>query len=123
MPACLARRVFTRMLHTIPLTVVESRKEVDDIKELLNICKEYHIGLRCELKRKVSGRAQAGRKAAMGKGSTCADSSAGASCCLRGHKSSRQGRLSRPPPPLSHQQLLEGLLGHGWGVMWTGATF
>lgn len=41
------------MLHTIPLTVVETRKEVDDIKELLSICKHYHIALRCELKRKV----------------------------------------------------------------------
>jgi len=41
------------MLHTIPLTVVETRKEVDDIKELLSICRHYHIALRCELKRKV----------------------------------------------------------------------
>lgn len=40
------------MLHTIPLTVVESRKEVDEVKELLSICKEYHIALRCELRRK-----------------------------------------------------------------------
>ncbi len=40
------------MLHTIPLTMVESRKEVDDIKELVTICKEYHIALRCELRRK-----------------------------------------------------------------------
>jgi coatomer protein complex subunit alpha (xenin) len=42
------------MLHVIPLTVVDSRKEVDDVKELITICKEYHIALRCELKRKVS---------------------------------------------------------------------
>jgi len=40
------------MLHVIPLTIVESRKEVDDVKELLSICKEYHIALRCELRRK-----------------------------------------------------------------------
>jgi len=46
-------QVFTRMLHTVPFTVVESRKEADDIKELLAICKHYHIALRCELKRKV----------------------------------------------------------------------
>lgn len=46
-------QAFTRMLHVIPLTVVESRKEVDDVKELISICKEYHIALRCELKRKV----------------------------------------------------------------------
>jgi coatomer protein complex subunit alpha (xenin) len=25
---------------------------VDEVKELLGICKEYHIALRCELKRK-----------------------------------------------------------------------
>ena len=45
-------QAFTRMLHIIPLTMVESRKEVDDIKELVTICKEYHIALRCELRRK-----------------------------------------------------------------------
>ena len=48
----LPSQAFTRMLHVIPLTIVESRKEVDDVKELLAICKEYHIALRCELKRK-----------------------------------------------------------------------
>ncbi|PNW73616.1 hypothetical protein CHLRE_13g565850v5 [Chlamydomonas reinhardtii] len=47
-----ALRAFTRMIHVIPLTVVESRKEVDDVKELLAICREYHTALRCELKRK-----------------------------------------------------------------------
>lgn len=51
-PCCLPLQAFTRMLHTIPLTVVESRKEVDEVKELLSICKEYHIALRCELRRK-----------------------------------------------------------------------
>ena len=45
-------QAFTRILHLIPLTVVETRKEVDDIKELIGICKEYHIALRCELSRK-----------------------------------------------------------------------
>jgi coatomer protein complex subunit alpha (xenin) len=40
------------MLHVIPLTVVENRKEVDDVKDLVAICKEYHIALRCELRRK-----------------------------------------------------------------------
>ncbi|KXZ51367.1 hypothetical protein GPECTOR_13g856 [Gonium pectorale] len=47
-----ALRAFTRMLHIIPLTIVEGRKEVDDVKELLAICREYHTALRCELKRK-----------------------------------------------------------------------
>jgi hypothetical protein len=41
-----ALKVFTRMLHVIPLTYVESRKEVDDVKELLGIAKEYSIALR-----------------------------------------------------------------------------
>ena len=40
---------FTAILHTVPLLVVETRKEVDDVKELLSICREYHTGLRCEL--------------------------------------------------------------------------
>jgi coatomer protein complex subunit alpha (xenin) len=44
------------MLHMIPLTVVETRKEIDDVKELVSICKHYHIALRCELKRKVGVR-------------------------------------------------------------------
>lgn len=47
-----ALKAFTRMLHIIPLTMVDGRKEVDDIKELVSICKEYHIALRCELRRK-----------------------------------------------------------------------
>eukprot|EP00798_Chlamydomonas_sp_ICE-L_P024535 gene24536-10140_t len=47
-----ALKSFTRVLHTIPLTVVETRKEVDDVKELISICKEYIIALRCEIARK-----------------------------------------------------------------------
>jgi len=31
---------------------VAPRKEVDEVKELVTICKEYHIALRCELRRK-----------------------------------------------------------------------
>lgn len=30
---------FTALLHTIPLLVVETRKEVDDVKELIAIAK------------------------------------------------------------------------------------
>jgi len=41
------------MLRAIPLLVVESRREVDEAKELVGICKEYVTGLLCELKRKV----------------------------------------------------------------------
>ena len=57
------------MLHIIPLTIVESRKEVDDVKELVSICKEYHIALRCELRRKelkVRGETSAGWPAIQG---------------------------------------------------------
>eukprot|EP01023_Acetabularia_acetabulum_P015061 TRINITY_DN17311_c0_g1_i2.p1 TRINITY_DN17311_c0_g1~~TRINITY_DN17311_c0_g1_i2.p1 ORF type:complete len:493 (-),score=127.32 TRINITY_DN17311_c0_g1_i2:1091-2569(-) len=43
---------FNQMLLMVPMLVVESRKEVDEVKELISICKEYHIGLRCELKKK-----------------------------------------------------------------------
>ncbi|KAG1674856.1 hypothetical protein FOA52_015244 [Chlamydomonas sp. UWO 241] len=50
-----ALKAFTRMLHVIPLTVVDTRKEVDEIKELLVVCREYHIALRCELRRKELG--------------------------------------------------------------------
>ncbi|GBF89236.1 coatomer subunit alpha [Raphidocelis subcapitata] len=47
-----ALRAFQAMLRTIPLLVVESRKEVDDAKELVVVCREYATGLLCELKRK-----------------------------------------------------------------------
>jgi hypothetical protein len=44
---------FTAILLMVPLLAVETRKEVDDVKELLNICREYHTGLRCELERRA----------------------------------------------------------------------
>ncbi|XP_047310671.1 coatomer subunit alpha-1-like [Impatiens glandulifera] len=47
-----ALRVFLTILHTIPLIVVESRREVDEVKELINIVKEYVLGLKIELARK-----------------------------------------------------------------------
>lgn len=47
-----ALRLFLIILHTIPLIVVESRREVDEIKELIVIVKEYVLGLKMELKRK-----------------------------------------------------------------------
>ena len=43
---------FSTMLHQIPLLTVETRKEVDDVKELIGIAREYLIALRCEIKRK-----------------------------------------------------------------------
>ncbi len=63
MCVCVCVQAFTRMLHTIPLTVVESRKEVDEVKELIGICKEYHIALRLELRRKVRASAHISRTA------------------------------------------------------------
>ncbi|KAF5730113.1 coatomer subunit alpha-1 [Tripterygium wilfordii] len=47
-----ALRVFISILHTIPLIVVESRREVDEVKELIVIVKEYVLGLKMELKRR-----------------------------------------------------------------------
>ncbi|CAI5484716.1 unnamed protein product [Closterium sp. Yama58-4] len=47
-----ALRLFLGILQTIPLLVVETRKEVDEVKELLGISKEYTLALRIELKRK-----------------------------------------------------------------------
>uniref|UniRef100_A0A7I4FAI8 Coatomer subunit alpha n=1 Tax=Physcomitrium patens TaxID=3218 RepID=A0A7I4FAI8_PHYPA len=47
-----ALRLFLDILHTIPVVVVDSRKEVDEVKELLGIAKEYTLALKIELKRK-----------------------------------------------------------------------
>jgi len=47
-----ALRLFLSILHTIPLIVVDSRREVDEVKELIEIAKEYVLGLKIEVKRK-----------------------------------------------------------------------
>lgn len=47
-----ALRLFLSVLQTIPLIVVESRREVDEVKDLIVIAKEYVLGLQLELKRK-----------------------------------------------------------------------
>ncbi|CAM8968901.1 unnamed protein product [Rhodiola kirilowii] len=47
-----ALRLFLSILQTIPLIAVESRKEVDEVKELIIIVKEYVLGLQIELKRR-----------------------------------------------------------------------
>ncbi|KAK9066647.1 hypothetical protein SSX86_013970 [Deinandra increscens subsp. villosa] len=47
-----ALRLFMSILHTIPLVVVDSRREVDEVKELVIIVKEYVLGLQLELKRR-----------------------------------------------------------------------
>ncbi|MBA0804447.1 hypothetical protein Gohar_004031, partial [Gossypium harknessii] len=47
-----ALRLFLSILHTVPLIVVESGREVDEVKELIIIAKEYVLGLQMELKRR-----------------------------------------------------------------------
>ncbi|KAK9758325.1 hypothetical protein RND81_01G223100 [Saponaria officinalis] len=47
-----ALRTFVNILHSIPLVVVESRREVDEVKELIVIVKEYVMGLKMELQRR-----------------------------------------------------------------------
>ncbi|KAB2088065.1 hypothetical protein ES319_A04G149400v1 [Gossypium barbadense] len=47
-----ALRLFLSILHTIPFIVVESRREVDEVKELIIIAKEYVLGMQMELKRR-----------------------------------------------------------------------
>ncbi|PUZ58521.1 hypothetical protein GQ55_5G515600 [Panicum hallii var. hallii] len=47
-----ALRQFLSILHTIPLLVVDSRREVDEVKELIEIVREYVLGLKMEVKRK-----------------------------------------------------------------------
>ncbi|EPS65879.1 hypothetical protein M569_08896 [Genlisea aurea] len=47
-----ALRHFVSILHTIPLIVVESRREVDEVKELIVVAREYALGLQMELKRR-----------------------------------------------------------------------
>ncbi|KAM7258185.1 hypothetical protein ACFE04_013926 [Oxalis oulophora] len=47
-----ALRIFLSILHTIPLIVVDSRREADEVKDLIIIVKEYVLGLQIELKRR-----------------------------------------------------------------------
>ncbi|PKU78733.1 coatomer subunit alpha-3-like [Dendrobium catenatum] len=47
-----ALRLFLNILHIIPIIVVDSRREVDEVKELIEIAKEYVLGLKIEVKRK-----------------------------------------------------------------------
>ncbi|GAB2291771.1 hypothetical protein Dimus_026025 [Dionaea muscipula] len=44
--------LFLGILHCLPLIVVESRREVDDVKDLIRIGREYVLGLKMELRRK-----------------------------------------------------------------------
>jgi coatomer subunit alpha len=48
-----ALATFNGILLIIPLLVVDTRKEVDEVKELITICREYHTGIRCELEQRA----------------------------------------------------------------------
>ncbi|KAF9623120.1 hypothetical protein IFM89_037636 [Coptis chinensis] len=50
-----ALRIFLNILQTIPLIVVESRSEVDDVHGLIVLAKEYVLGLQLEIKRRETG--------------------------------------------------------------------
>jgi len=47
-----ALQIFVQVMQAIPLLVVDSKKEANEAKELLGICREYITGLRMELVRK-----------------------------------------------------------------------
>ncbi|KAL6527457.1 hypothetical protein OROGR_016547 [Orobanche gracilis] len=47
-----ALHLFLAILNTIPVVVVETRREVDEVKELIVIVREYVLGLKMELKRR-----------------------------------------------------------------------
>eukprot|EP00899_Mesostigma_viride_P004602 jgi/Mesvir1/14142/Mv12278-RA.1 len=47
-----ALKLFVSILHTIPLLVVDTRRQVDEVKELLAIVRDYVVALKIELKRK-----------------------------------------------------------------------
>ncbi|KAL4183789.1 hypothetical protein AMTRI_Chr11g156850 [Amborella trichopoda] len=47
-----ALKLFLNILHLIPIIVVDSRREVDEVKELVVIAKEYVLALQMEVKRK-----------------------------------------------------------------------
>lgn len=43
---------FVYIIHAIPLTVVDSKQEVNEVHQLLGLCREYITGLTLEMKRK-----------------------------------------------------------------------
>lgn len=47
-----ALRLFQGILHSITLLVVETRKEVEDVRELITVARDYTLALKIELKRK-----------------------------------------------------------------------
>lgn len=47
-----ALKLFVSIIHSIAVLLVESRREVDEVRELLGIAKDYAVALRIEMKRK-----------------------------------------------------------------------
>jgi|AntAceMinimDraft_5_1070358.scaffolds.fasta_scaffold17953_2 coatomer protein complex subunit alpha (xenin) len=47
-----ALKLFVSIIHSITVLLVESRREVDEVRELLGIAREYATALRIEIKRK-----------------------------------------------------------------------
>ena len=47
-----ALRLFLSILYAAPLLVVEQRREADEVKELIDVVREYVLGLKLEVKRK-----------------------------------------------------------------------
>ena len=49
-----AKQGFETILHAIPLMVVRTRKESQEVKELVGVCKEYLMALHLEMVRCLS---------------------------------------------------------------------
>ena len=53
-----AKKIFLSVLHSAPLLIVDSRKEENDVKEMLAICREYILAVMLKLKTKEMGGGQ-----------------------------------------------------------------
>jgi coatomer protein complex subunit alpha (xenin) len=47
-----ALQLFTTILHSLLFVIVDSKKEIAEVKELIGLCREYTLGLKLELLRK-----------------------------------------------------------------------
>lgn len=48
----MAHQTFTQIAHSIAVTVVNSKAELNELRELLSICREYIIGIRLQRQQK-----------------------------------------------------------------------
>ena len=58
-----ALNLFVNIIHSITLLSVETRREVDEVKELLAIARDYAVALRIELSRKEVAKSDPNRAA------------------------------------------------------------